>query len=221
MSKPARIETARDVLEHAAGLTQPLDVSKRRAAVQSIEWRPVPGYEGSYEVSENGDVRSLTRKKLCRDGRTRSYKGRTLTPVLDPTTGYLKVILWIDNQGRTRPLHRLVAEAFLPAVPGCDVVCHSDGSRGNNHVSNLRWGTHSDNMYDNVKHGGNRQALQTHCKRGHPFDDENTYRMPQHPDRRQCRECKRLVNARIELRKKALRLGIDSVTELADELREA
>lgn len=67
--------------------------------------------------------------------------------------GHQVVDLYIDGKRRHRYLAVLVAEAFIPNPHGYPEVCHIDGNPYNNHVSNLKWGTHADNMQDAKRHG--------------------------------------------------------------------
>lgn len=102
-------------------------------------WKPVPGYEGLYEVSDQGRVRSFAR----------SVSGRLLKPG-KASNGYFTVCL---GRGKSRTLHSLVAEAFIGPKPIGQEVLHEDGTRTNNCVSNLRYGTRADNIRDAVKQG--------------------------------------------------------------------
>ncbi|HEV7266511.1 MAG TPA: NUMOD4 motif-containing HNH endonuclease [Falsiroseomonas sp.] len=109
-------------------------------------WRAVPGWP-EYEVSESGAVRRVV------PGRG-ATAGRILRPWRNKQTGYLQVSLWRGNQDWRTTVHRLVALAFLGKPPSAEhVVAHRDGSRGNNHWTNLRWATQRDNMADTVVHG--------------------------------------------------------------------
>lgn len=108
------------------------------------EWRSVPGYEGQYEVSSLGRVRSLDRPVRIRGGSYRVSKGRVLTP-LRHTGGYDAVHLGRKNQ---RLVHELVALAFIGDRPPGAVTRHLDGDPTNNRVDNLAWGTQSENMRD-------------------------------------------------------------------------
>lgn len=136
------------------------------------EWRAILGFEGTYEVSRKGEVRSLTR--TLADGRT--FKGRLLKPWRS-NTGYLLVTL---PGGVKKKVHRLVAEAFIPNPDHMPFVLHADGSRDNNEAENLRWGTNSDNLHDAIVHGTYRNvaAEKPECKNHHPFTPDNIYTPP-------------------------------------------
>lgn len=100
-------------------------------------WKPVVGYEGLYEVSSLGRVRSLPR---------RGAAGGLLT--LSPTKGclYLKVGLTRNSVTRTPKVHTLVARAFLGPYPDDQEVCHGPGGPRDNRLVNLSYGTHAKNM---------------------------------------------------------------------------
>lgn len=114
--------------------------------------KAVVGYEGSYEVSDLGRVRSLDRVRLGKNklGYPQAYKlkGRILR-LNRVARGYPACAL----AGKTICAHRLAALAFLgPCPPGCEVR-HKDGDRNNPRVSNLEYGTHADNAEDTIRHG--------------------------------------------------------------------
>lgn len=106
-------------------------------------WKPVEGYEGFYEVSDRGDVRSLPR--LVKNGAKsfRTTAARILTPIRSGS-GYLHVSLCKGKQ-TFRAIHRLVAEAFLPNPENKTQVNHIDGDRYNNSAENLEWCTALEN----------------------------------------------------------------------------
>jgi hypothetical protein len=83
---------------------------------------------------------------------------------------------------------------FVPGfAPELD-ACHIDGDKQNNRADNLRWGTRSENILDQVSMGRHRSARKTHCAQGHEFTAENTYRW--RPDsQRVCRACRRARRA--------------------------
>lgn len=113
------------------------------------EWRPVVGYEGLYEVSSIGRVRSLPRRRQTGAG-IRTLRERLLTPKpgLYPTVSLSRL-----GDPRTLTIHSLVLIAFVgPAPPGME-ACHNDGNKWNSKLSNLRWDTRSGNTNDRVSHG--------------------------------------------------------------------
>ena len=105
------------------------------------EWRPVVGYEGLYEVSNTGRVRSVDRYVKTCYGSYRLHKGKVLSPGIRPD-GYLVVSL----QYRMFRVHRIVAEAFLPNPDNLPQVNHKDEDKSNNRVDNLEW---CDSKYNN------------------------------------------------------------------------
>lgn len=136
------------------------------------EWRDVVGYEPYYEVSEDGRVRR--KERIVSNG-----KGLVTLPVRElvgshSKKGYKTFLLTVGRRQRNTLAHHLVLEAFGFPRPDGYQVRHLDGDRTNNRISNLRWGTSSENNYDRVRHGVHAQARQTHCKRGHEFSPENT-----------------------------------------------
>lgn len=147
-------------------------------------WKPVVGYEGIYEVSSSGLVRSLPRL----DSIGRRVGGRMLT-ILPHPSGHRQVKLSRDGRTVQGKLHRVVLEAFAgPAPLGCEVL-HIDGNPADNSIGNLRWGTRSENMLDRVRHGTHHFANKTHCPHGHPYDAINTHVTSD--GRRMCKECLR------------------------------
>lgn len=136
------------------------------------QWRPISGYEGIYEVSNHGRVRSLDRVS-AQGGR---LTGRLRKPdAVTSRSGHLRVALCRDGKVRRWFVHRLVLTAFLGA-PSIEMqACHNDGDPTNNVLTNLRWDTASANARDRLRHGTNDRANRTHCPQGHEYERSNTY----------------------------------------------
>lgn len=118
------------------------------------EWKPIAGYEGYYEVSNFGNIRSVDRicGKMPR-GADRHIKGQPIAPT-DSGHKYLIVHLKKDGKRQMRYVHRLVAEAFCEKPPGCNVVNHIDYNVHNNHDTNLEWTTQA----ENIRHSKHRMC---------------------------------------------------------------
>jgi len=113
-------------------------------------WRDVVGFEGFYQVSDQGRVKSLPRVVSMIDGRTYKYAGKEQKI---SNKNYSSVCLNRDGKEITRSVHRLVLEAFVGSCPEGMECCHNDGNQQNNALLNLRWDTHSGNMKDKKRHG--------------------------------------------------------------------
>lgn len=113
-------------------------------------WRDIPNYEGLYQVSDLGRVKSLERTVRCADG-TRVLKERVLIGSVNGR-GYLTVGFSKDSKTKTKAIHKLVAIAFHGHIPdGMELaVDHKDGNKLNNHKDNLRIVTQKVNV--NNKH---------------------------------------------------------------------
>lgn len=126
------------------------------------EWRDIRGYEGYYQVSNLGRVRSLNRYvKANKSGGIRLLKGKImkLTKIKgrdDSDNRYVVVNLRREGEGKVHQVHRLVAEAFIPNPDNSPIPNHIDGNKDNNCVDNLEWCTYSEN---------NKHALDTGLRR--------------------------------------------------------
>lgn len=145
------------------------------------EWRPVVGYEGNYEVSDWGRIRSIRRRRV---------KGGLKKTRLN-NRGYLVTGLYWMGRERTRHVHALVMEAFVGPRPAGIEVRHLDGDPTNAALTNLAYGTSAENKLDQVRHGTHYERRRTHCPQGHPYDEVNTYVLPSRPNARYCRTCHR------------------------------
>ena len=150
--------------------------------MQSTEWRPIPGYEGCYEASELGEIRSVRAHPKGRHGPNHVLKPQ------QHRNGYLNVGLRKDGTRKVIGVHRLVASAFF-GTPGPHMEArHADGDPSNNAVSNLSWGTHSENELDKAEHGTQYSHFRGKeaCTKGHVYTEATVYR---HAGRRHCRVC--------------------------------
>lgn len=178
-----------------SALTHSLDLSKEGLAVNATrptnfiipeaiaadeEWRPICGYETRYLVSNHGRVLSLPNAK---------NKTARLISLYPSQFGYPCANLWRDNKMKRREVHVLVLEALVGPRPPRHEVRHLDGDASRSILSNLAWGTKSENGHDRVRHGTHPQSKKTHCPKGHPYDAANTYMRPS--GGRVCRICRR------------------------------
>ena len=109
-------------------------------------WKDVVGYEGKYQVSNKGRVRSSEREVSCLRGQKRKVDGRILA-LIPCTNGYMSVHLSVENKSKIKLVHRLVADAFLPNPNNYPEVNHRDEVRHNNKVDNLEWCTKKYNIH--------------------------------------------------------------------------
>lgn len=117
-------------------------------------WKTIQGYEGLYEVSNLGNVRSLDRAVKQSNGSIGHYKGRVLKGEQDKK-GYRRVRLSKNNITQKFQVHRLVALAFIPNLENKQFVNHIDESTDNNNVDNLEWCT----GHENMRHGTIQKRL--------------------------------------------------------------
>jgi hypothetical protein len=150
------------------------------------KWLPVTGWEGFYEVSDLGRIRSLERRVPMPFSNRPSR--RVPAKIMKATShkGDQTVTLSRNGKNHYPKIHRLVLTAFVgPCPPGME-CCHNNGDFTDNRLENLRWGTPSSNLFDLVRHGNHGMSRKTHCKHGHEFTPENTYL---YRGGRTCRAC--------------------------------
>ena len=114
-------------------------------------WVNLFGWEGFYEISDAGSVRSLVRIGVTPIGE-RSYGGKSVNPILR-NTGYLVVNLTKKGKRTQQLVHRLVLLSFKGEPDDGNKACHCNGIRTDNRLINLRWDTPKANSMDMVRHG--------------------------------------------------------------------
>lgn len=113
-------------------------------------WKDIEGYEGYYQVSNLGRVKSLERLVIGKNGKRYFCESKELFGTVD-STGYLMVTLRKDGARKTISIHRLVAKTFIPNPENKPTVDHINRNKTDNHVENLRWATHLEQA-DNTDH---------------------------------------------------------------------
>lgn len=137
-------------------------------------WKDIQGFEGLYQVSNDGKVRSLDRIINYKDGRARLEKGHKLKPHADKK-GYTRVTLCKNNKCKPYLVHRLVAMAFIPNPNNWPQVNHKDENKTNNTVWNLEW---CDRIY-NCNYGTRNERIsngnkeENHWTYNKPFTEEH------------------------------------------------
>lgn len=133
-------------------------------------WKAIPDYEGYYEVSDTGKVRSITRTIIDSNGRSYTYKGQEKSPSI--VRGYYRIQLSKNGITKAYFIHRLVALAFLPNPNNLPIINHKDENPLNNNVDNLEWCTQEYNNAYGTKN--ERQSL----TKSHPviMCDKNTHK---------------------------------------------
>lgn len=127
-------------------------------------WLSIPGYD-NYEVSDRGRVRSwaIPGSRTGRAGKPKILKQSTVS-------GYRRITLC----GKSILVHRLVLTVFVGACPDGKETLHRNDIETDNRLSNLRWGTHTENIRQCVKNNHHSKARNTKCPQGHDFSPENT-----------------------------------------------
>lgn len=186
------------------------------------DWRAVAESDGRYEVSSLGRVRRAER--WTQNGTGWYLRSGRMMTLSRTSAGYLKVDMRLRGSdgsrhgggGRNRSVHTLVMEAFFGPCPDGQEVLHGNGDKADNRLSNLRYGTRSENNLDAVKHGANVWANRTHCPAGHAYSQENTLiaKRGDGTTFRACRDCTNRRNREHRARKRIGREARGETTTL-------
>jgi hypothetical protein len=158
-----------------------------RETVLDEAWRPIPEWEGIYEASSLGRIRSIGRT-VQRGGHDMRVAEKILALNHNPS-GYVRVVL--SNAGRRLDdqLHAVIARTFHGPRPEGLEVRHLSGIQSDNSAANLKYGTSSENARDTVAHGNNVQRNRTHCPFGHALAAPNLVASEVKRGHRKCRAC--------------------------------
>ena len=115
-------------------------------------WKFINGYEGAYEVSNSGKVRSCNRTISCSNGRQLKRQGVILHPATN-RDGYLQVALSKDNKLKSYLVHQLVGLAYIPNPENKYTLNHKDGIKANCAASNLEWATKAEQAQHSLRTG--------------------------------------------------------------------
>lgn len=121
-------------------------------------WKDIKGYEGLYQVSDLGRVKSLDSIRTDSIGRKKFNKGQLLNAHTQKGRKRKVVYLTHKSEKKTVFVHKLVMQAFVGAPPAGMEVCHNDGDEGNNVLTNLRYDTKSENQIDIYRYGSKSSA---------------------------------------------------------------
>lgn len=109
-------------------------------------WKDIKGYEGLYQVSDLGKIKSLAKNVKMPKGGIRKQKEKILKPNIDKD-GYFRVALTTNKKRKDYYVHRLVAQTFIKNTNNKNQVNHKDGNKQNNSIDNLEWCTVKENIH--------------------------------------------------------------------------
>lgn len=129
----------------------------------SPDWKAIKGFRGVYQISRNGEVRSLV-------GNNGKYKTPRVLKLREDVNGYLRVSLFLNGKEKRYMVHRLVAGAFIEREEKLNIVNHKDSDRKNNSVENLEWCTQSQNILHGYRNGkackkGEKNSMSILCEK--------------------------------------------------------
>lgn len=138
-------------------------------------WKPIVGYEGFYEVSNLGRVKSVERIVENNGGQQR--RKERIMRLRIGRLGYLNVTLCRESATRVFSVHRLVAQAFIPNPENKPYVDHIDTDPSNNNADNLRWVTQHENAMNPLTREHNSKSKMGHPKYSPPLSEESKRRI--------------------------------------------
>lgn len=181
------------------------------------QWRAVPGWEGYYEVSDHGRVRSLPRTVPHGRHGTVQVRGRILRQS-ETESGHLRVRLAKGGKTFLYAAHRLVLAAFVGPCPEGLEACHNNGNPKDNRMVNLRWDTREANRRDMFDHGTVYQLNKTQCPRGHALEGRNLKPDAVRKGYRTCLACARARNRKSNLRRRhGMEMSNEELQAVADD----
>ena len=159
--------------------------------MDSEEWKDIKGYEGLYQISSFGNVRSLrfNRIKVLKPGHSQNYFTYEFS---------------VNHIGEVKTAHRLVAEAFIPNPNNLPYINYKDGNKHNNHAENLEWCTAS----ENVKHAYATGLAPRHAAHQNQPNQKGVLEVNTNTFYFSIRECARQLGIKRDTIRKSLELGI-------------
>lgn len=102
-------------------------------------WRDIKGFEGLYQVSDEGKFRSLDCIRTMRNGVERQYHGKELSPTLASDDYYVVYLTDEEGSRKAHKVHRIIAETFIPNPLNLPIINHKNENKHDNRISNLEW----------------------------------------------------------------------------------